>query len=170
MVGVVRLMRIRPQVAFSGAATAASNAFHGFWLPTPLPASTFPKRLVHSVAVGENTVSYLRNSSNGAELYLVGTAHVSSKSAQEVKQVINMVKPDIVAVELCEERVRNMMAGESGPSAVQMLKEFMKFPGGLGENLVNLLVKSFYQIMRSTGLEPGKEFQVVNLKIAASYL
>jgi pheromone shutdown protein TraB len=32
-------------------------------------------------------MTYLRNNRNGAQLYLVGTAHVSEKSAEEVREV-----------------------------------------------------------------------------------
>ena len=37
-------------------------------------------------------------------IVLVGTAHISKDSVEEVKQVINEFKPDIVAVELCKKR------------------------------------------------------------------
>jgi len=37
-------------------------------------------------------------------LIVVGTAHISQKSVDEVKEVIAEFKPDIVAVELCERR------------------------------------------------------------------
>jgi hypothetical protein len=35
----------------------------------------------------EGSMTYLRNNRNGAQLYLVGTAHVSEKSAEEVREV-----------------------------------------------------------------------------------
>jgi pheromone shutdown-related protein TraB len=37
-------------------------------------------------------------------IILVGTAHISKESVEEVKQVIEKYKPDIVAVELCKRR------------------------------------------------------------------
>ncbi|NUN16496.1 MAG: TraB/GumN family protein [Myxococcales bacterium] len=40
----------------------------------------------------------------GKTVYLIGTAHVSEKSVQEVKDTIALVKPDTVCVELCEAR------------------------------------------------------------------
>ena len=37
-------------------------------------------------------------------IVLVGTAHISKDSVEEVKEVIEEFKPDIVAVELCQRR------------------------------------------------------------------
>lgn len=43
------------------------------------------------------------------EIYLVGTAHVSKKSVEEVDRVIREVKPDTVCVELDEQRYRMLL-------------------------------------------------------------
>jgi len=40
----------------------------------------------------------------GKDIYLLGTAHVSTESVQEVGEAIDEVKPDVVAVELCPQR------------------------------------------------------------------
>jgi pheromone shutdown-related protein TraB len=47
------------------------------------------------------------------KITVVGTAHVSKKSRDEVKQVINELKPDLVAVELDEDRYASLK-GEKG--------------------------------------------------------
>ena len=41
---------------------------------------------------------------NGADVYLVGTAHVSKESADDVRRAIHAHKPNVVALELCEAR------------------------------------------------------------------
>ena len=41
-------------------------------------------------------------------IILVGTAHISKDSVEEVKQVIEEHKPDIVAVELCKRRYESI--------------------------------------------------------------
>ena len=41
---------------------------------------------------------------NGRKITLVGTAHVSKESVEEVKQTIKDLQPDCVAVELDEKR------------------------------------------------------------------
>ncbi|KAI3877287.1 hypothetical protein MKX03_024222 [Papaver bracteatum] len=46
----------------------------------------------------DGKVVLLKNSNNGAQIYLIGTNHVSKQSAETVKKVINYVRPDVVAV------------------------------------------------------------------------
>ncbi|MEZ4401901.1 MAG: TraB/GumN family protein [Kofleriaceae bacterium] len=41
---------------------------------------------------------------HGVPVHLVGTAHVSARSVEEVREVIRAVKPDVVCVELCQGR------------------------------------------------------------------
>lgn len=53
-------------------------------------------------------MSLLRSLSNGDEVYLVGTAHISKKSAEEVRSVIRAVRPDTVFLELCDARAAAM--------------------------------------------------------------
>ncbi|KAI3871631.1 hypothetical protein MKW92_025389 [Papaver armeniacum] len=46
----------------------------------------------------DGKVVLLKNSNNGAQIYLVGTVHGSEQSAETVKEVIDYVRPDVVAV------------------------------------------------------------------------
>ena len=55
----------------------------------------------------------LRHPSSGAEVTIVGSAHVSSVSALEVKRVIRETKPDLVVVELDGERLRSLLKSAS---------------------------------------------------------
>lgn len=48
---------------------------------------------------------------HAAQIFLVGTAHVSSASAEEVRDVIKQVKPGTVMVELCAGRAEQMLRG-----------------------------------------------------------
>lgn len=43
------------------------------------------------------------------EIYLVGTAHVSKDSVNEIKNIIEEVQPDTISVELCESRYNNII-------------------------------------------------------------
>lgn len=43
-------------------------------------------------------------SSRECVFYILGTAHVSRKSCDDAEKLINLIKPDIVFVELCPER------------------------------------------------------------------
>lgn len=49
-----------------------------------------------------DTVTILER--DGTTYYVVGTAHVSEASVNEVREVIDKVRPDVVCVELCEAR------------------------------------------------------------------
>ncbi len=40
------------------------------------------------------------------KIILIGTAHISAESVEEVRQAIDKYKPDVVAVELCESRYK----------------------------------------------------------------
>ena len=52
--------------------------------------------------------------SESHEIIIVGTAHVSEKSVQEVISKIEEMRPDIVAVELCPARYRALIGQEVG--------------------------------------------------------
>lgn len=45
---------------------------------------------------------------NGKSIYLVGTAHVSQKSVELATLAINTIRPDSVAIELCEKRYESI--------------------------------------------------------------
>lgn len=44
----------------------------------------------------------------GGQIFLVGTAHVSRSSAEEVRELIRVVQPTTVMVELCEQRAERL--------------------------------------------------------------
>ncbi len=46
------------------------------------------------------------------QIYLIGTAHVSKPSSDEVRDMIHAVRPQTVFVELDEERARVLRGGD----------------------------------------------------------
>ena len=56
-------------------------------------------------AFSAKTVTYLRSATTGTEVYVVGTSHISARSAEQVREVIHAIKPDTVLVELCRTRL-----------------------------------------------------------------
>lgn len=53
----------------------------------------------------EEPASYVvLEAANGARYHIIGTAHVSETSRREVAELIERIKPDVVCVELCQER------------------------------------------------------------------
>lgn len=92
---------------------------------------------------------------DGTTYYLVGTAHVSAKSAEEVRDVIEQVKPDLVAVELCKARYDAL----TKDSAFRDLDVFKVVREGKTLYLLAHLALSSYQrrIGASLGVKPGAE-------------
>ena len=89
------------------------------------------------------------------ELILVGTAHVSSKSVDEVKQVIERERPDTVCIELCEGRYRNLTDNErwKNSNIIQIIKD-----GKAMLLLVNLILSSYQKrLAEQFNIKPGQE-------------
>lgn len=89
------------------------------------------------------------------EIILVGTAHVSKKSADLVKKIINEEQPDTVCVELCESRFQAIRQKKKWleMNIVKVVKEKKAFL-----LLCNLLLASFQKrIAKNLGVNPGEE-------------
>ena len=87
--------------------------------------------------------------------YLVGTAHVSQRSVEEVKQVIAAVEPDVVCVELCKARLDAL----TKDSAFRELDVFKVVKEGKTLYLLGHLALGSYQrrLGASLGVKPGSE-------------
>jgi len=87
--------------------------------------------------------------------FVVGTAHVSQRSVDEVRHVIEEVKPDLVCVELCKARFDAL----TKDSAFRDLDVFKVVREGKGLYLLAHLALSSYQrkIGASLGVKPGAE-------------
>lgn len=93
----------------------------------------------------------------GREILLVGTAHVSSESMEEVRQVIREEQPDRVCLEIDETRYKAMTEESSWKNLDihQVLKEKKGFL-----LLANLVLGAFQRRMGSgLGLKPGAEMK-----------
>jgi pheromone shutdown-related protein TraB len=89
------------------------------------------------------------------EYILIGTAHVSKKSAEEVKEVIERERPDSVCVELDEQRYQSIIQGEKWKETdiFKVIKDrkatFL---------LMNLAISSFQKRMaKQLGIQAGQE-------------
>ncbi|CAK0800848.1 unnamed protein product [Prorocentrum cordatum] len=116
------------------------------------------------------TVSYLRDSAAEREVYLIGTSHVSRRSADDVRDAIHAVQPDRVLVELCRKRAKRLRsAGSDNPGAGLGKKILRDLQGlllrsgarpGLGvEVLMKLGFAGLYAVLRQYGLVPGVDFR-----------
>lgn len=101
----------------------------------------------------QNTVLYMRDLMKEREYYIVGTVHISQKSVEEVRNVIDKVKPDCIMVELCPGRARRMMQENSKALATSLTNTY--FAGAMPFFGMNII----YDILRMFGIVPGGEFQ-----------
>ncbi|MDD5419939.1 MAG: TraB/GumN family protein [Methanomicrobiaceae archaeon] len=88
-----------------------------------------------------------------ADIRLVGTAHVSKKSIQDVREAIEEFGPDVVAVELDPGRYASLKREGEEPSVSEILK---------GGNFAQLLVQWLFSYLQQRigadlGVEPGAE-------------
>jgi pheromone shutdown-related protein TraB len=91
----------------------------------------------------------------GRELILVGTAHVSRESVEEVRRAIAEEKPDRVCVELDDGRYTSMSQGTSWQN-LNVGKVIREGKGFL--LMANLVLSSFQRRLgRDLGVKPGEE-------------
>ena len=91
----------------------------------------------------------------GRKITLVGTAHVSKESVEEVKETIKTLQPDCVAVELDEKRADSIQNADRY-SQLDLVKVFKRKEGFL--LLANLILSSFQKRMgMNVGVKPGDE-------------
>ncbi|KAL3509667.1 hypothetical protein ACH5RR_029068 [Cinchona calisaya] len=91
------------------------------------------------------------------DVYLVGTAHVSTESCEEVKAVINFLKPEVVFLELCSSRVTILQPQNlKVPTVGEMVDMWKK-----NHNLFGILYGWFLaKVASQLAVLPGAEFRV----------
>ena len=92
---------------------------------------------------------------DGRTVYLLGTAHVSKRSVEDVHETLHQVEPDTICVELCEPRYRNLKDPENWRK-VDIL-EILR--SGRAMLLLSSLIMSSFQrrIADRLGVQPGAE-------------
>ncbi|ALC87212.1 conjugal transfer protein TraB [Bacillus sp. FJAT-22090] len=92
---------------------------------------------------------------DGRELILIGTAHVSKQSAEQVKVVIEAVRPDSVCIELDEQRYQSVMDGSKWKET-DIFKVIKEKKATL--LLMNLAISSFQnRLAKQFEIKPGQE-------------
>ena len=103
--------------------------------------------------MSEETITRLNV--NEKEIILIGTAHVSRHSAEQVKEVIEAERPDTVCIELDEQRYQSIMEGSKWKD-MDIFKVIKEKKATL--LLMNLAISSFQQRMANQfGIKPGQE-------------
>ncbi len=91
----------------------------------------------------------------GKEIILIGTAHLSHASVEEVRSTIDAVQPEAVCVELCPSRFKALTEKE-GWRNMDIFQVIRK--GKALFLLAQLIMSSFYQrIGDQLGIQPGAE-------------
>jgi pheromone shutdown-related protein TraB len=91
------------------------------------------------------------------DVFLVGTAHVSDESVRLVRDTIEKEMPDVVAVELCEQRHQSLMDGKKWDETE--ITEVIK-TGRTHLFLIQLLLANFQRRIGDTvGVKPGAEMK-----------
>ena len=97
---------------------------------------------------------------NGRQFILIGTAHISKESCEEVKKNIIEKQPDCVAIELDADRYKSLNDPESWRN-LDIIKVLKKKQGFL--LLANLVLSSFQKRMGSNvGVKPGDEMRAAD--------
>jgi len=96
-----------------------------------------------------------RVSVDGKEVFLIGTAHVSKESVELVRETIEKESPDVVAVELCEQR-HHAIAEKKRWDETEISKVIKEGKGYLF--LAQLFLTNFQRrIGDELGVKPGSE-------------
>jgi len=94
---------------------------------------------------------------NGNEFYLIGTAHVSRESIEEVRNIINEGFPEMVCVELDQGRYNSIMQKDDWEK-LNLAKVFKEGKGFL--LIANLVLAGFQRRLgNELGVKPGEEMK-----------
>ncbi|XP_062860834.1 traB domain-containing protein [Trichomycterus rosablanca] len=102
---------------------------------------------------------------DGSVVYLVGTAHFSDSSKNDVATTIRAVQPDVVVVELCQYRVSMLkmdektLLREAKDINLEKVQQAIKQNGMMSGLMQILLLKVSAHITEQLGMAPGGEFR-----------
>lgn len=128
---------------------------------------TDPKQIVHHATFFKDrfippnqsekqmNASEENHSDAPTQVFIVGTAHVSEKSVEEVRRIIETEQPDVVAVELCPSRYKGLTEPQTEKeiSAKDILSS-----GNIFYNLLYMLLAHIQKKMGDEmGVPPGSE-------------
>lgn len=101
----------------------------------------------------------------GSRVYLVGTAHFSEESQNDVSKTIQATQPDVVLVELCNSRLNILqldeqkLLEEAQNINLEKIRTAVK-QSGLSQGIMHLLFLSFTaHLTKELGMAPGGEFR-----------
>ncbi|KAK6176843.1 hypothetical protein SNE40_015068 [Patella caerulea] len=101
----------------------------------------------------------------GCKVYVVGTAHFSTQSQEDVSRVVQATQPDVVMLELCKSRMNVLELDETTllEEAKNINMEKIRLTikqSGVVQGVMNLLLLSMSaHLTKELGMAPGGEFR-----------
>lgn len=101
----------------------------------------------------------------GCQVYIVGTAHFSDKSQDDVAKTIHAVQPDVVVLELCKSRLsilsldEETLLKEAQNLNIAKLRQSVQQSGVIGGVMQVLLLSMSAHLTKELGMAPGGEFR-----------
>ncbi|XP_076448471.1 traB domain-containing protein-like isoform X2 [Babylonia areolata] len=124
----------------------------------------FPLRRRESNPILPGTVTVLETP-QGCKVYVVGTAHFSMESQEDVARVVQAVQPDVVMLELCKSRINileldeEMLLEEAKNINLEKFRLAIK-QSGVVQGIMHLLLLSMSaHLTKQLGMAPGGEFR-----------
>lgn len=111
---------------------------------------------------------------NGSKVYLIGTAHFSEESQNDVSRVIQMVQPHIVMVELCTSRINILqldeqtLLEEAKNINMEKISNTIKQNGVFNGIMYILLLNMSAHLTKELGMAPGGEFRRAFIEVNKS--
>lgn len=101
----------------------------------------------------------------GSKIYIVGTAHFSKESQEDVSLVIRNVRPNVVMVELCASRIHMLhhdektLLEEARDISFAKIQNITKANGLLNGLFYILMLNMSAKLTKDLGMAPGGEFR-----------
>ncbi len=115
-------------------------------------------------ASGSNTVKTLQ-CPNGSVVHIVGTAHFSRESIEDVRKTVQETKPNVVVLELCQNREVILSHGEeeilreAKTMNMAKVRSVIKRDGVIAGLTQSIFLKFSAQLTEKLGMAPGGEFR-----------
>ncbi|EGG20080.1 hypothetical protein DFA_07197 [Cavenderia fasciculata] len=126
-----------------------------------------------STNVNDDPIFYFRHPRLNKEIFIIGTSHVSKRSAYQVKNFIADTQPSTVVLELCQSRYDKLKAEQNVKNIQPYQQQQQQSMGTLLQQILKMLssgrmdpgqlfqmvLSNFYNQFRLMGIIPGLEFK-----------
>lgn len=102
---------------------------------------------------------------NGSVVHLVGTAHFSRESIEDVRRTVRETKPNVVVLELCQHRQLILSYGEeeilreARTMSLAKMRSVIKRDGFVAGITQSIFLKFSAELTEKLGMAPGGEFR-----------